>query len=285
MPDLPDVQLYEPEIKRPIHQVGVSGVEVPFRLKLRDGGYQEMVAAVSMRTNVNAKQKGISMSRFITTLINDYIDEQLNSYLISELLHDLREQQGMTESFVKFTFKLPIIRRSPKSDYSFPLYHNCSFEGQLNVENKFKFYQSVKVQYSSYCPCSEELCENLNRKGLKGFPHAQRSFAYLTTQTGWPHYVWLEDLIDIVTQSIATIPYPIIKRIDEQEIARIAAENPIFVEDAIRQIAKTLDSKKDIYDWIVKCVHEESIHTSEAVAIDWKGIPDGFNERDGLWAS
>ena len=32
-------------------------------------------------------------------------------------------------------------------------------------------------------------------------------------------------------------------------------------------------------DWIVKCSHEESIHTSEAIAINWKGIPNGFDGR------
>jgi GTP cyclohydrolase FolE2 len=32
-------------------------------------------------------------------------------------------------------------------------------------------------------------------------------------------------------------------------------------------------------DWIVKCIHEESIHTSEAVAVNWKGITGGFDGR------
>jgi GTP cyclohydrolase FolE2 len=32
-----------------------------------------------------------------------------------------------------------------------------------------------------------------------------------------------------------------------------------------------------VKDWIVKCSHEESIHTSEAIAINWKGITGGFS--------
>ena len=53
----------------------------------------------------------------------------------------------------------------------------------------------------------------------------------------------------------------------------------MFVEDSIRKISKGLDDREDIYDWIIKCSHEESIHTSEAIAINWKGMPGGFDGR------
>ncbi len=91
-------------------------------------------------------------------------------------------------------------------------------------------------------------------------------------------YIWLEDIIESVERSIKTIPYPIIKREDEQAIAEIAAENPIFVEDAIRQISNELE-QMSVEDWIVKCVHEESIHTSEAIAVNWRGVSGGFDYK------
>jgi GTP cyclohydrolase I len=75
------------------------------------------------------------------------------------------------------------------------------------------------------------------------------------------------------------LPYPIIKRVDEQEIARIAGQNPMFVEDAIRAISQALNNMNGLVDWIVKCSHEESIHTSEAIAINWKGEMGGFDGR------
>ena len=53
----------------------------------------------------------------------------------------------------------------------------------------------------------------------------------------------------------------------------------MFVEDAIREISKAVNSLEGVRDWIVKCSHEESIHTSEAIAINWKGIPNGFDGR------
>ena len=34
-----------------------------------------------------------------------------------------------------------------------------------------------------------------------------------------------------------------------------------------------------VYDWIIKVIHEESIHTSEAIAVNYKGIDGGFDYR------
>ena len=273
---LPDVQQTEPTIKRSIQQVGVESVEVPFTLELKSGGFSKLVAKVSMRTNLEKNVKGVSMSRFLLTL-KPYLDLPLKHELIKEILTKLSKNLGTTESFMKFEFKLPLKRKSVKSNNIFPIYHNCMFEGQL-INSEFRFFQGVEVQYASYCPCSAELSKDLAKKGNDmGFPHAQRSFAKITIENKEPNFVWLEDVITIVEKAIKTLPYPIIKRVDEQEIARIASQNPIFVEDAIRAISQELDSDERIYDWIIKCIHEESIHTSEAIAVSWKGLEKGFN--------
>lgn len=285
--ELPDVQQTEPKIKIPIHQVGVDNIEVPFLLESRFGGFHSMIAKVSIRTDLNENTKGISMSRLLLTL-KPYLDVPLKRVLIKEILEKIRVNLECTNAHMKFEFKLPIKKKSLISDNEFPLYYCCKFEGQLQQNylfqnnlkvdcfDSFIFYQGVSVQYSSYCPCSSELCNDLKSKGKIGFPHAQRSFASVLIESGDP-VIWLEELISLIENSIKTLPYPIIKRVDEQEIARIAGENPIFVEDAIRQISTALNSDSRIKDWIVKCVHEESIHTSNAIAINWKGIEDGFN--------
>lgn len=276
--DLPDIQNTEPMIKRPVYQVGVENVTVPFTLESKYNGFRAMTADVSMRTDLSAEVKGISMSRLIRTL-KQYLDLPLKQVLIKEILQQLVWNVGATRAFIKFSFHLPVTRTSASTDNHFPIYHKCRFEGQLTEDLAFKFFQGVVVQYASYCPCSAELSRDLVSKGLMGFPHAQRSFAHLLIEGDGTHYIWLEDLIESVERSIKTIPYPIIKREDEQEIARIAAENPLFVEDAIRAISQELDNMEGIHDWIVKCVHEESIHTSEAIAINYKGVDSGFDER------
>ena len=288
---LPDIQCESPNIPIPIKQVGVENVEVPFKLESKYGGFHQLNANVSMRTNLDADTKGISMSRLLLTL-KPYLDLPLKHKLIEQILRDLKTNVGSESSYMKFEFRMPISRKSILSDNEFPIYYKCRFEGQLypvkahveqgdvfEIVDYFRFFQGVTIQYASYCPCSAELCGHLGDNGSKGFPHNQRSFADITVETKDDHYLWLEDIIESVEERIKTLPYPIIKRVDEQEIARVAAENPMFVEDAIREISIALDTNMGISDWIVKCSHEESIHTSEAIAVNWKGIPGGFNGR------
>jgi len=274
--ELPDIQGTLPKIQIPIREVGVANVQVPFSMESKQGGFKSMVANVSMRTNLDSNTKGISMSRLIRTL-KQYLDLPLKKKLIEEILIDLKKNIESTESYMRFDFLYPIVRKSVLSENSFPIYHKCRFEGRMTGGN-FKFYQGAIVQYASYCPCSAELSRDLKEKGSNGFPHAQRSFAEILIEGKKDSYIWLEDVIESVERAIRTIPYPIIKRVDEQEIARIAAKNPIFVEDAIRQISAELDNMP-VDDWIVRCSHEESIHTSEAIAVNWKGIPGGFDYK------
>jgi len=288
--DLPDIQKDKPNINIPIKQVGVENVEVPFRLESKYGGFHQMVANVSMRTNLDKNKKGISMSRLIRTL-QPYLELPLKHKLIKQILKDIRKNVGGTASFMKFEFRFPILKKSIKSQNSFPLYYKCRFEGQLKNEelledmegmgkiDVYKFYQGVTVQYASYCPCSSELCQHLENQGKIGFPHNQRSFANILVETQEGDYVWLEDIIEAVELAVKNIPYPIIKREDEQEIARVAAQNPMFVEDAIRNISYAINNIKGVHDWIVKCSHKESIHTSEAIAVNWKGLSNGFDGR------
>ena len=279
---LPDVQCTEPHIPISIKRVGVENVEVPFKLESKYGGFHQMVANVTMGTNLDESTKGISMSRLIRTL-KPYLDLPLKSKLIEEILNALLTELGGSQAFMKFDFRLPIIRESVISKNAFPIYYKCKFEGQIHNRKgpvqtypKFNFFQGVTVQYASYCPCSAELCNALEEKG---FPHNQRSFAHVLIESDGKTYLWLEDLINAVEAVIPTLPYPIIKREDEQEIGRIAAKNPMFVEDAIRFISYSIDNLRGVQDWIIKCSHEESIHTSEAIAINWKGVPNGFDGR------
>jgi GTP cyclohydrolase I len=287
--ELPDIQQNKPSVEIPINQVGVENVEVPFKLESKYGGFNQMTANVAIRTSLDANTKGISMSRLLLTL-KPYLDLPLKSILIKEILEKIIENVGGSGAYMTFDFRMPIIKKSIISNNQFPIYYKCRFEGQVYEVQVtqptgpkkpglvYRFFQGATVQYASYCPCSAELCSVLD---TRGFPHNQRSFAHIMVEAN-PYsdkYVWLEDIIEAVENVIPTLPYPIIKRVDEQEIARVAGENPMFVEDAIRAISQFLDNVDGICDWIVKCSHEESIHTSEAIAVNWKGISGGFDGR------
>lgn len=277
--NIPDIIYTEvPLFPSYINQVGVNNVKVPFKIKCRDSGYKEMIANVTMSCDLDENIKGISMSRFIRTL-NDYLDVPLNQKIVKNILEDFSANNNKSNNtFIKFSFELPKNKISPSSKLIFPEYYKCSFSANLNKDkDRFSFFENVIVQYASYCPCSSALCNDLKQKNLNGFPHAQRSYAELLIEVKENEIVWLEDLIDLVEYSVKNIPYPIIKREDEQFLANIASENTMFVEDSIRSIKYVLNKEEKIKDWILKCNHEESIHTSNAFSICWKGIENGFS--------
>jgi len=273
MNKLPDVQNDRPYHSSVIHRVGVDNVELPFILLLRDGGSSYQVnAKTEMVCKLDKSIRGISMSRFLR-ILQKYLRQPLRRTTLERILKDFTYALDSPTASIKFEFKIPKIKKSPISDNEFPQFYKCSFKSVFS-EKQFKFYESVRVQYSAYCPCSAALCED----GQFGYPHNQRAFADVLLETHPRAYVWLEDIIDLVENAVHTIPYPIIKRNDEKWIAGLAKIHPQFVEDSIREISHRLDYQKDIVDWFVKCTHEESIHTSNAIAINWRGKRNGFDE-------
>jgi len=269
---LPDVQKTKPEIPILISRVGVQNVELPFLLNLRNGGVVSVLAMTTMICELDENERGISMSRFIRTL-RPHLNYALRRISIEEILKDLSTQLESQKVSIKFEFKIPVVVKSPITNNEFPQYYKCSFRSDYS-HGYFQFYENVRVQYSAYCPCSAELCASQSI----GYPHNQRAFADVLVQTNRKRFIWLEDLIDLVDEAVVTKPYPIIQRPDEAWIAIEAEKHPQFVEDSIRSISIKLDRLRGVVDWYVKCTHEESIHTSDAIAINWKGVPGGFSE-------
>lgn len=275
--ELPDIQHSE-KSNFPIYinQVGVEHVKLPFKLESLFGGVHELIANVTMTTDLDPNIKGISMSMLLRTLIT-YLDKPLKHDIIKKILHEFKTavETDSEHSQIKFEFDLPIVRKAPLSNITFPQFYPCAFEGRLD-KDEFRFFQKVRVQYASYCPCSASLCQNLRDKNSNGYPHAQRSFCDLLVEVKPENVIWLETLIDLIENAVSNKVYPILRRMDEQEVGRVAFENPQFVEDSIRRIINELNKQHSIYDWIVKCSHEESLHQNEAIARAWKGIENGF---------
>lgn len=276
--NLPDIQhSTKPIHENYINQVGVENVKVPIILETYFNKKHELIANVEMTTDLRKDIKGISMSMLLRSLIK-YLDNPLKHNVIKKILMEFKTavETDSNHSMLKMDFELPIIKKAPISGLEFPQYYKCSFIGKLDYD-VYQFYEKVQVQYQSYCPCSASLCDDLNSKNQKGFPHAQRSFCDLLVEIKEDCVVWLEDLIYLVERSVKNKVYPLLRRMDEQEVARIAAENPMFVEDSIRAIINSIEKDSAIHDWIIKCYHEESLHKNDAIAKAWKGIKNGFS--------
>jgi len=83
--------------------------------------------------------------------------------------------------------------------------------------------------------------------------------------------VWIEDLIAMVESSASSELYSLLKRRDEKAVTERAYENPVFVEDLVRNVALRLNASPEITWYKVEAENFESIHNHNAYACIEKG--------------
>ena len=109
---------------------------------------------------------------------------------------------------------------------------------------------------TTLCPCSKELSE----KGA----HNQRGL--VTVQVKFRKFFWIEDLIRMIEHSASAAVFSLLKRSDEKFVTEKAYENPMFVEDVVRNVALRLGKHANITWFSVESENLESIHNHNAYA-------------------
>ena len=116
---------------------------------------------------------------------------------------------------------------------------------------------------SHLCPCSKAISEY--------GAHNQRGIISMEVKTkvsseGSPEFIWFEELIEIAEVSGSCPVYPLLKRPDEKYVTEKAYENPVFVEDMVRNVANRLRDDRRVAWFKVHCENHESIHNHSAFA-------------------
>jgi len=79
--------------------------------------------------------------------------------------------------------------------------------------------------------------------------------------------IWIEDLIEVAETSASSPIFSLLKREDEKYVTETSYDNPVFVEDIVRNIADKL-LKDDRVAWFeVSSENYESIHNHSAYAV------------------
>ena len=254
----------------PIQKVGIRNVKAPIQLKHSKGKFIEVIGEFSIYCDLSEHFKGASMS-----LMQRLLFKSIEGHTSTESLMDITQQlidkseHKAKSAYAKVKFPYPILTKSPITDNYAPKVYDCAIE-VTNIDGVIRKYLTVVIQYIATCPCSLELAEHLwTTEGKKSGGHQQRAFAEITIE--FDDMVWIEDLVTGVEDAVQAIPYPIIRKQDEQNVCHVARTNPLFVEEASRVIGLALDKNKQILDFVVVCNHEESIHQSNAVAVIRKG--------------
>jgi GTP cyclohydrolase I len=124
------------------------------------------------------------------------------------------------------------------------------------LRQEIDFVLTVIVGVTTLCPCSKAIS--------KYGAHNQRG--NVTVQIRSRKAIWIEDLIAIVESSASSELYSLLKRQDEKAVTERAYENPVFVEDLVRNVALKLNAHPDVTWYKIEAENQESIHSHNAYA-------------------
>ncbi|MFO7567827.1 MAG: GTP cyclohydrolase FolE2 [Enhygromyxa sp.] len=264
-----DTQALRDDRDMPLDRVGVAGLSHPIVVLDRRSEKQRTVGTFAMSVSLPREQKGTHMSRFVECL-NEHHGE-VTMRTVPRILRDLRDRLDASSARVTVEFPYFLERAAPVSGARALMDYHCAFIGELHDDSD-DFVLRVRVPVTSLCPCSKAISE----RGA----HNQRGYISISVRTGAdlegePQLVWIEELIDVAERSASAPVYPLLKRPDEKAVTEQAYDNPVFVEDMVRNVARRLQDDPRIAWFEVHAENHESIHNHAAFAqVAWS--------RDGV---
>ncbi len=248
-----DVQNERDTRNIPINKVGVKGIKYPITVLDRAHGTQAVSAEINMYVNLPHHFKGTHMSRFIEVL-NEFRG-QINIRTFHMVLEKMRQRLRAESAHMEITFPYFIQKRAPVTKARGLMEYTCFFCGSHDGTTT-DFKVGVQVPVTTVCPCSKKI-------SVAG-AHNQRGL--VTVFVRFKRFFWIEDLIRIVEESASGEVYSLLKRPDEKFVTEKAYNNPMFVEDVVRNVALKLRREENFPWHSIEAENFESIHNHSAYA-------------------
>ncbi len=248
-----DIQNLKDDRNIDIKKVGVKGIKYPITVLDRDHGTQRVNATINMYVNLPHHFKGTHMSRFVE-ILNEYRGE-VNIKTFHIILEKVREKLRAESSHMEIDFPYFIEKAAPVSGAKSLMEYRCQFRG-TNKNKQTDILVGVVVPVTTVCPCSKEI----SNAGA----HNQRSIVTATVR--FRKFFWIEDIIKKVEDSASGEVYSLLKRVDEKYVTEKGYENPLFVEDVVRNVAECLNKDDNFIWYSVEAENFESIHNHSAYA-------------------
>lgn len=249
-----DIQNQPDFRKIPINKVGIKGLKYPIKVLDKTKGLQSTVAQINMYVDLPHHCKGTHMSRFVEILHLFRTKVSLES--LTNILEDMKKILGAKSSHIEITFPYFIEKQSPRTSSKGLMDYTCSILGSSNGKKDTDIVLKVAVPITSVCPCSKEISEY--------GAHNQRGEVLVSTR--FDKFIWIEEIVNLVEAKASCDIFSVLKRQDEKFVTEKAYENPKFVEDIARDVAKQLMDDKNITWFSVSAENFESIHNHSAYA-------------------
>ena len=241
-----------------IDKVGVRGLRFPIQIRDKARAIQNTIATIGMYVDLPKEFKGTHMSRFIEVLnAHGGIVHVEN---IEDILHAMQKKLNAATAHLEMEFPFFLTKKAPVSGMEGVLDYTARFDATASGQ-EIDFVLTVKAGVTTLCPCSKAI----SQYGA----HNQRGT--VTVQIRSTKAIWIEDLIALVESCASSELYSLLKRQDEKAVTERAYENPVFVEDLVRNVALKLTAHRDVTWYKVEAENYESIHNHNAYACIEKG--------------
>ncbi len=248
-----DVQNLKDERNVNIKKVGVKGLKYPITVLDKAHKTQQVQAEINMYVSLLHRFKGTHMSRFVEVL--NEIRKQVNIRTFHHILAKIKEKLHAESAHIEIEFPYFIEKTAPRSGAKSMMDYRCRFIGNCD-KSGMDFMVGVAVPVTTVCPCSRAI-------SLVG-AHNQRSIVSVLVR--FDKFFWIEDLIRVIESSASSEVYTLLKRTDEKYVTETAYNNPMFVEDVVRNVAVKLNKDKNFTWYKVEAENFESIHNHSAYA-------------------
>jgi len=281
--DLPDIHAKKSHYGHHLTRVGIKRVKKPVQVT-RPNQTVTLNLDMDIYVDLPAEMKGSHMSRnaevvdeIIEISIHEPIDsiENLALHICRVLLErhpyaTYDETQINSDYFIEKT-----IESGKRSTENYLIFAR----GQRWKDGRAKKSIGTEVLGISACPCAMEAVRTLfekEKEGLDKFKeipmitHNQRNRVKVLMEVPGDQEVEVNDLINILEDSVSAPTFSILKRTDEANLVVQAHKNPKFVEDVVRDALKRIhNAYQDLPDETAISItseSEESIHKHNAYA-------------------
>src|SRR5438093_3165496 len=241
-----------------IDKVGVRGLRFPIQVRDKAHALQNTIATIGMYVDLPKEFKGTHMSRFIEVLHGHGSVVHVEN--ITEILYAMQAKLKAATAHLEMEFPFFLAKKAPASARESVMDYTARFDATA-CGKEIDFILTVKAPVTTLCPCSKAIA----RYGA----HNQRGI--VTVQIRSKRAIWIEDLIAMVETSASSELYSLLKRQDEKAVTERAYENPVFVEDLVRNVVVKLNEHPDVTWYKVEAENLESIHNHNAYACIEKG--------------
>lgn len=258
LPKIQDKQNERDHRELRIDKVGVRGLRFPIQVRDKAKATQNTIATIGMYVDLPKEFKGTHMSRFIEVL--NAHGSMVHVENITDILHAMQKKLHADTAHLEMEFPYFMTKKAPVSGMEGVMDYTARFDA-TSIGREIDFVLTVIVGVTTLCPCS---------KAISSYgAHNQRG--NVTVQIRSRKAIWIEDLIEVVESSASSELYSLLKRHDEKAVTERAYENPVFVEDLVRNVVLKLNAHPDVTWYKVEAENYESIHNHNAYACIEKG--------------